>query len=86
MIRAPLVKLQKSNSTEIIFWVLNAINLFALWFILFPNHPAWYYGVSSTMIGGKMIASYVMAERKDPGILKKDADIEFIELLQKFDA
>jgi len=36
------------------------------------------------MIGIKMFIPYVMAVRKDPGVLKPD--IDFMELLQKFDA
>ena len=38
------------------------------------------------MIGAKMFIAYVMAVRKDPGVLKADPEIDFIELLQKFDA
>jgi hypothetical protein len=86
MIKAPVTKLERNSSTEILFWVLNAINLFALWFILFPNHPAWYYAVSSSMIGIKMFIPYVMSVRKNPGTLQKDDELDFIELLQKFDA
>jgi hypothetical protein len=38
------------------------------------------------MIGGKMFAAYVMALRKDPGILKPAEDVEFMDILKKFDA
>lgn len=99
MVKAPLVKMEKNNRTEILFWVLNGITFFALWFILFPSkpayflvtpfllaHPQWYYAVSSTMIGVKMFIPYVMAVRKDPGVLKADEELDFTELLAKFDA
>lgn len=33
-----------------------------------------------------MFIPYVMATRKDPGTLKPDPELEFVELLQKFDA
>ena len=33
-----------------------------------------------------MFIPYVMATRKDPGILKPDPQLDFIDLLQKFDA
>jgi DHHC palmitoyltransferase len=47
----------------------------------FIDHPAWYYAVSSSMIGIKMFLPYVWATRKDPGVLKADPDLDFIELL-----
>lgn len=100
MIKTPLIKLEKNHSTQILFWVLNIITLFAVWFILFPSnnlfyififlfnldHPKWYYAISSSLIGAKMYASYIMATRKDPGSLKSDEDLDFLDLLQKFDA
>ncbi len=33
-----------------------------------------------------MFVSYVMAVKKDPGTLQRDTEIDFLELLQKFDA
>jgi len=45
------------------------------------DHPAWYYAVSSSMIGIKMYIPYVMAVRKDPGTLKSDEEIDFMDLL-----
>lgn len=85
MIKAPIIKMEKNHRTEVLFWVLTGITIFTLWFILFPNHPAWYYAVSTTLIGGKMITSYVFAVRKDPGILKQDEDLDFLDVLQKFE-
>ena len=38
------------------------------------------------MIGVKMFIPYVMAVRKDPGQLKPDPEVNFLDLLQKFDA
>ena len=32
-----------------------------------------------------MITSYVFAVRKDPGILKQDEDLDFLDVLQKFE-
>jgi len=37
MIKAPLVKLEKNHRSEILFWTLNAIIFFIMWFILFPS-------------------------------------------------
>jgi len=37
MIKPPIVKMELNHRSEILFWVLNAINFFALWFILFPS-------------------------------------------------
>ena len=37
------------------------------------------------MIGVKMYIPYILAVRKDPGKLKADPDIEFLELLEKFE-
>lgn len=93
MINAPLAKLQKNHRSEILFWSLNAAIFFIMWFILFPSklrhllktlfldHPAWYYAVSSSMIGIKMFIPYVMAVRKDPGVLKPDPEVNFMDLL-----
>ena len=96
MIKSPLVKLEKNRRSEVLFWVLNGLIFFILWFILFPSmpsslslsidHPKWYYAVSTTMIGVKMFIPYVMAVRKDPGQLKPDPEVNFLDLLQKFDA
>ena len=40
MIKAPLVKLEKNNRSQVLFWVLNGLIFFILWFILFPSTPA----------------------------------------------
>jgi hypothetical protein len=95
MIKAPLVKLEKNRCSEALFWVLNGLIFFILWFILFPSmpfsvspsidHPKWYYAVSTSMIGIKMFIPYVMAVRKDPGQLKPNHEVNFLDLLQKFD-
>jgi hypothetical protein len=37
MIKAPLVKLEKNHRSEVLFWVLNGLIFFILWFILFPS-------------------------------------------------
>jgi hypothetical protein len=39
MIKAPLVKLEKNRRSEVLFWVLNGLIFFILWFILFPSMP-----------------------------------------------
>jgi hypothetical protein len=38
------------------------------------------------MISIKMFIPYVMATRKDPGLLKPDPNVEFIHMLQNFEA
>lgn len=38
------------------------------------------------MISIKMFIPYVMAIRKDPGLLKPDPNVEFIDMLQNFEA
>lgn len=37
MIKAPLLKLEKNHRSEVLFWVLNGLIFFILWFILFPS-------------------------------------------------
>lgn len=37
MIKAPSVKMEPNHSSQVIFWVLNGITFFTLWFILFPS-------------------------------------------------
>lgn len=46
----------------------------------------WYYSISSTMLGLKVIIPYIVATRKDPGILKNtdEHQIEFMTLLKIF--
>lgn len=91
MVKAPIIKMEKNHRTEVLFWVLTGTTIFSLWFILFPSkltivspnldHPAWYYAVSTTLISGKMIMSYVFAVRKDPGILKQDHELDFLDVI-----
>lgn len=88
MIKTPLVALKPSHKSQVVFWVLIAIVYFSLYFILYPNMPVWYYAVSSTMVGWKVILPYVLVTKKDPGILKnadpEEKPIEFMELLKVF--
>lgn len=37
------------------------------------------------MIGLKVVIPYFMASRKDPGVLKPDPELDFIDLMDKFD-
>jgi len=37
MVKPPVVKMDQNHRSEVLFWVINAINFFALWFILFPS-------------------------------------------------
>lgn len=46
--------------------------------------PAWYYGLSTTMVGLKVFLPYIMATKKDPGVLRPDPSIDFLDLVDKF--
>lgn len=95
MFKAPIIKMEKNHRTEVLFWIMVCTTIFSLWFILFPSrltidspsidHPKWYYAVSTTLISGKMIMSYVFAVRKDPGIIKQDQELDFLDVIQKFE-
>jgi hypothetical protein len=44
--------------------------------------PVWYYGISFSLIGFKVLIPYVRAIRRDPGFLTTEPDnIDFLELL-----
>ncbi|CDW81974.1 dhhc zinc finger domain containing protein [Stylonychia lemnae] len=86
MIKTPLVPLKPNHDSQILFWVLSFIVYFSLYFILYPNLPVWYYSVSSTMVGLKMYLPFILATRRDPGILKNtdEHQIDFMELMKVF--
>lgn len=37
MIKAPIIKLEKNRRSETLFWVINGLVFFIMWFILFPS-------------------------------------------------
>lgn len=81
MIKNPLVPLVPNHRTQILFAVIFWIVYISIWLVLFPNLPTWYYALSSATIAIKVFWPFIMASKADPGYLKSDPDIDFLELL-----
>lgn len=44
--------------------------------------PVWYYALSTTMVGIKIVLPYIWVVKTEPGYLRNDKEkIDFIELL-----
>ncbi len=63
-----------------------------MWFILFPSKiililnsaidlNVWYYALSTTMVGLKIVIPYYFASKRNAGTLRSDPELDFCDLL-----
>jgi hypothetical protein len=87
MIRAPLKKISKNNKTVTIYFFLITLSYLILWIYCISDVPLdftlkWIthaFFIISTL-------TFFVCWFKDPGYVKKDPNIDFMELFEIFDA
>jgi DHHC palmitoyltransferase len=93
--RTPLKKLNKSLSNVILFMVLLALSKILNYFLIntVPTHQNsfkaftmwhWFYYLEGTLFVFSLF-TFIVCWLKDPGYVKKDEKIDFLELLELFD-
>jgi hypothetical protein len=88
MIKAPFKKQSKSPRTLIFYISLKLLSFLALNLFVFPSmfihYPKLTYAAFSTYIVSLFL--WLLCCLKDPGYVKKDTSLDFLELLETFEA
>lgn len=83
--RLPLMPIERNSRTMVLFVILFAYILFTQLVVIQPKLDVWYFMLSTSMISAKLLLSFLLVVRANPGYVEKEAgpDFEFKELLKK---
>ena len=88
MIKAPFKKQSKSPRTLIFYISIKLLSLISLYFFVFPQMHHFYPNITLacqiTYISTLVL--WFMCWMKDPGYVKKDETLDFLDLLETFEA
>jgi DHHC palmitoyltransferase len=88
MIKTPFKKQSKSPRTMIFYFTIMFLSFLLLFMFVFPPVKYVYYHLYLTcasLFGASMILA-IICWLRDPGVIEKDSELDFIDLLEQFEA
>jgi hypothetical protein len=88
MLKTSFKKQTKSQKTMVFFFFIMMMCYGALHFLIFPSLPesSKDLQMTCTILFVACMFLWVLASSKDPGYLKRDSNLEFLDLLEQFEA
>jgi hypothetical protein len=83
MVKSPMVPMKQNVRTVVLFSLLCLYIYLNLFFNIYPAMPEWYYALSSSMIGVKLLYCFILLVIKKPGYIEPDTQsFTFLQLLE----
>jgi hypothetical protein len=85
MIKTPLKKQKRSHKTLILFLTLMILSFYLVYCVVFPRVDVWGAKITVLSAFSCSILFCTIAWLVDPGYIKKDPNLDFMDLLEQFE-